>query len=285
MTRKRIGILIAAVMATAGLGAGVAAAVISSPGTTRNGTGAASVSAVPPYSYYRSMMSRYLGGGPDSMMGGSGGYGWMMGAAGYRWMFGSAAAPAWMRGAQLPVPMMGTSDDMGQVMGHLWADAPGPRVSSSEAVRLASRVPAGATISTAANTVAFAGRDVALTVVASPSGGRDETFRIAGLVNPKIIVPVASQVSIQVINADADTAHGLVITASHDPSSPMPMMTARPAFTGSALWFLGNPTAAGMHAATLTFNAATPGTYYYLCPVPGHAQKGMIGQMIVSSAS
>lgn len=49
---------------------------------------------------------------------------------------------------------------------------------------------------------------------------------------------------LRVINADPDTAHGLVITASQATSSWMPMMTARPAFTGSALWFLGNPTTA-----------------------------------------
>jgi len=61
----------------------------------------------------------------------------------------------------------------------------------------------------------------------------------------------------------------------------MPMMTARPAFAGSALWFLGNPTAAGLHEGTLTFTAATPGTYHYLCPVPGHAQKGMTGTFTV----
>jgi plastocyanin len=61
----------------------------------------------------------------------------------------------------------------------------------------------------------------------------------------------------------------------------MPMMTARPAFTGSALWFLGNPTSAGMHAGTLTFTAATPGTYQYLCPVPGHARDGMVGAFTV----
>ena len=63
----------------------------------------------------------------------------------------------------------------------------------------------------------------------------------------------------------------------------MPMMTAQPAFTGSALWFLGNPTPAGMHAGTLTFTASTPGTYHYLCPVPGHAQKGMTGVFAVSA--
>jgi plastocyanin len=63
----------------------------------------------------------------------------------------------------------------------------------------------------------------------------------------------------------------------------MPMMTARPAFAGSALWFLGNHTSAGMHAGTLSFTASTPGTYRYLCPVPGHAQKGMTGTFIVTA--
>ena len=56
----------------------------------------------------------------------------------------------------------------------------------------------------------------------------------------------------------------------------------RPAFAGSALWFLGDPTTVGMHAGTLTFTATTPGTYHYLCPVPGHAQKGMTGTFIIS---
>lgn len=55
------------------------------------------------------------------------------------------------------------------------------------------------------------------------------------------------------------------------------MMGAAPAFPGAALWFLGNPTSVGMHAGTVTFTAGTAGTYRYLCPVPGHAQKGMVG--------
>jgi hypothetical protein len=50
-----------------------------------------------------------------------------------------------------------------------------------------------------------------------------------------------------------------VITGSDAASTWMPMMTARPAFTGSALWFPGNPTSAGMHAGTLAFTASTPG--------------------------
>ena len=229
------------------------------------------------------MMSGYYGG--SSMMGGSGNYQWMMGTTGYQWMFGGTSAPAWMRGAVMPGSMMGAGTDPGRFMGQLWASAPGPRVSPSQAAQSGSQIPAGAHVNAGARTITFTTASVHLVAVASPAGGPDETFRIAGLVNPAITVPAGAQVSIQVINADPDTAHGLVITASSDVSSPMPMMTDRPAFAGSALWFLGNPTTAGMHTATLTFTATQPGTYHYLCPVPGHAQKGMTGTFTVSSSS
>ena len=69
-----------------------------------------------------------------------------------------------------------------------------------------------------ARTITFTTAGVHLVAVASPAGGPDETFRIAGLVNPALIVPAGAQVSIQVINAEPDTAHGLVITASQDTS-------------------------------------------------------------------
>jgi FtsP/CotA-like multicopper oxidase with cupredoxin domain len=143
-------------------------------------------------------------------------------------------------------------------MGQLWANAPGPRVSAGQAGQLGGQTSAGARVDQAAKAITFSTSTVRLVAVAGPAGGPDETFRIAGLVNPAITVPVGAKVSIQVINADPDTAHGLVITASQNISSPMPMMTSRPAFTGSALWFLDNPTAAGMHIATLTFTASTP---------------------------
>ncbi len=279
MTRKRIGLLAGlAVIAAAGVGVGVAAAVSGTSGRPA----AAGTPAGPGYSWYQSMMSRYYGG---SMMGGSPG-GWMMGPQGYQWMMGGASAPGWMRGGRLPGSMMmGGTTDPGQIMGKLWAGAPGPRVGAAQAIRLGSQIPAGARVDRAAKTITFTTADVRMVVVASPAGGPDETFRIAGLVNPAVTVPDGAKVSIQVINADPDTAHGLVITASSDVSSWMPMMTDRPAFAGSALWFLGNPTTAGMHTATLTFTATTPGTYHYLCPVPGHTQKGMTGTFTVSSSS
>lgn len=274
MSRKRIGVLVSvAALAAAGLAVGVTLAVAgpasrSAPAGTPAGPG---------YSWYHSMMGRYYGG---SMMGGSAN-GWMMGAGGYRWMMGGASAPGWMRGGRLPGSMMGTTTDPGRIMGRLWASAPGPRVTRQQAARLGSQVPAGASADPARHTITFTGTNVRLVAVASPAGGPDETFRIAGMVNPAITVPAGSHVSIQVISADPDTAHGLVITAANAQSSWMPMMTAAPAFSGSALWFLGNPTAAGMHTGSLTFTAARSGTYHYLCPVPGHARKGMTGLFTV----
>jgi rusticyanin len=170
---------------------------------------------------------------------------------------------------------------MGQVMGRLFADAPGPRVTPSEAAALGNQVPAGATVDKGANRITFAGSRVHLTVVASPPGNPDETFRAAGLVNPTIVVPPGAQVTLALVNADPDTAHGLVIASTGVASSYMPMMTGPEAFSGAALWFLGNPTSAGMHEGSIAFTPSTPGTYQYLCPVPGHAQKGMIGSFVV----
>jgi rusticyanin len=230
------------------------------------------------YRYYLSMMGRYQGG---SMMGGVPG-GWMMGPGGYRWMTGARGVPGWMRGGHFPGYMTGAGADPGKIMGRFWADSPGPRVSPAQGARLGRQLPAGAQVNRAAKTISFTTTNVHFAVLASPAGGPDETFRIAGLVNPKLVVPAGARVSIEVVNADRDTAHGLVIADSQGVRSYMPMMTTRPAFAGSALWFLGDPTGAGMHAGMLRFTAATPGTYRYFCAVPDHALKGMTGMFIVS---
>lgn len=294
MTRKRNTILAGvAVIAAAGLGTGIAVTATGSSAPAPAPSASAAAYSSPNYSWYQSMMSGYYGtgtGAGSGMMGDSTSYGsagWMMSQAGYQWMTGvGAGMPGWMTGA-LPAAMMGStgmmggSTDPGQVMGRLFANAPGPRVSTAQAAALGFQAPVGARVNRAANTVTFTTTTVKLAIVASPAGGPDETFRVAGLVNPRISVPASARVTIQLVNADSGTSHGLVITAANADASWMPMMTARPAFAGSALWFLGNPTTAGMHEGALAFTATTSGTYHYLCPVPGHAQKGMTGTFTV----
>jgi rusticyanin len=276
MNRMRVAIILTAfAFATGGLGTGVALATGGGSSSQHSVvTGSVGGSS---YSYYRSMMRSLEGG---SMMGGS--YAWMVGSRGYTWMMGGSSAPRWMRGSALPGFMMGTRTDPGKVMGRLFANAAGPRVSRAEATRLGNEVPNGAAVNATHHRITFSGKTAHLVVLGSPSGGPEMTFRIAGLVNPTIEVQKGARVSIEVVNADSDTAHGLVISTTGSASSRMPMMTAARAFGSSALWFLGDPTSAGLHTGTLSFTAATPGIYQYLCPVPGHAQMGMVGTFVVA---
>ena len=270
--RRLVALVGAAVLAAGGIGAGLA---LSGGGS---GNGPTSSSNQSSYAYYQSVMGRYHVRG---MMGGS--YGWMTGSSGYSWIMGGTGAPGWMNGGSLPGFMMGSGTDPGKVIGQLFADAPGPRVAASLATDLGNQVPAGASVDRAGNRITFSRGTIDFYVVASPTGNPDETFRVAGLVNPTVVVPQGAQLRVTFVNADPDTAHGLVVTATAAASSWMPMMTAVPAFSGSAVWFLGNPTAAGLHEATLAFTASAAGTYQYLCPVPGHAQKGMAGTVVVQS--
>jgi rusticyanin len=172
--------------------------------------------------------------------------------------------------------------DPGKVMGAGLANAAGPRVAAAVAIGLSDRVPVGAIVNTVKRTVTFSGTQVTLTVLAGPEGGPAQTFRVAGMVDPAVVVRLGAHVTMQVINADPDMAHGLVVTARGSASTWMPMMTVSPAFTDAAVWVLGDPTSAGMHTGTVRFTAATAGSYQYLCPVPGHAQEGMVGSFVVT---
>jgi rusticyanin len=225
-------------------------------------------------SYYHSMMGSYGGG---SMMGGPNGS--TTADPSYAWMMGGTNAPGWMDGGTLPGAMMGTSSDAGAVMGRLFANAPGERMSPSVATQLGNSRPVDATVNATDDRVTFSGKTVTLTALAGPG----EAFRIAGLVNPTITVKAGSHVSIELVNTDTDAANGFVVTVDGAASSSMPMMNAAPSFSDSAVWFLGNRTSAGMHTGTLSFTAGSAGTYQYLCPVPGHAQKGMAGRFIVTT--
>lgn len=229
-------------------------------------------------SYYQAMMATY---GAESMMGGS--QGSPANNPSYAWMMGGTSAPGWMLGGALPESMMGSSSDTGMVMGKLFADAPGERVSPSQALRLGNMHPARSTVDRGDDSITFEGASAHLVVLASPASGPDETFRIAGLVNPTISVKAGTRVTIEVVNADSDAANGLVIAAKGSASSRLPMLTARSSFSGSALWFLGDRTVAGMHVGMLSFTASAPGTYQYLCPVPEHAKEGMVGGFQVTS--
>jgi rusticyanin len=262
ISAKRIPfIILGAVLVAAGVGTGLALAgsgpgsASSAPATSSSSTAEQGADLTAPtwmtsYSGYSTMMGRY--GGGSGMMGGSGG-------------------------------MMYGGTDMGRIMGRVLAAAPQTRISAAQADAWASTVPAGAHIDAATDTVAFTSHEITLTVVTGPSDLAMYRFEIAGLIDPTVVVPSGAHVALRLVNADEDMAHGIVVTESDQAAATgwMPMMSAAPAFSGAEVWALGEETAVGAPTAITDFTATTPGTYTYLCPVPGHAQQGMYGTLTV----
>lgn len=149
----------------------------------------------------------------------------------------------------------------------------------SQVKALSAQVAAGASIDTRTDMITFHTTTVSFTVVAIAPGKPDMTFTIAGLTNPAIVVPRGARVTVRFINNDTDEAHGWLITASGPPfgfGQP-----DRPAIAGAYAGVIGDPTAAGDGANTVTFTASDPGSYQYICPMPGHAQMGMHGSFTV----
>ena len=160
MTPKRLtGITAAAAIAAGVLGAGLALTLCR--GLSASPRALATPSAKTSFAYYETVARRFAGGQPQgygSMMR-TGGYGSMMGGAGYSWtmsqsgytrMMGGANAPGWMTGGSLPASMMEGRHDPSKVMGKLFANAPGARVSKAQAARLATVSPLAPPSTTAA---------------------------------------------------------------------------------------------------------------------------------------
>lgn len=236
-----------------------AAAGGSGSGSTQNGTGGYSNMMGTGTSGYGGMMNGWTGNGSSGT--GTG----MMGGSGTAMMGGSAAGI-----------------NMGSMMGRALANASGPHVSTAQAAADATTVPAGASVDATHNRLTFTGNSVTLTLVAGTDEKNDYAFKVAGLTNPQIIVPASTRVTLRLINADADTAHGVLVTTTDAANTSwMPMMTSTVAFPGSAIWALGEADSSGAPTATTSFTAATAGTYTYLCTVPGHTQQGMHGTLTV----
>ncbi len=118
-------------------------------------------------------------------------------------------------------------------------------------------------------------------------------FLSYGLVNPQLSVPSGEPVRFEFINMDNES-HDFALTTQPPPYPYMPMMSGGGMMGmggGSGCWLsvgsmmvngITAPSANPVYqttAATLSF--AGPGTFWYLCLMPGHAQSGMYGQLTV----
>ncbi len=137
-------------------------------------------------------------------------------------------------------------------------------------------------------TVAFKGRHIRIVVVANAPHHPDMTFEAGGLTDPTLSVTAGALVTVTLLNMDhgPGMSHGMTVTATPPPYPVVPTgaIKARIAQTG----LLAPSTSPRLRAAryaigVTTFRIERPGTYYYLCPVPGHAKAfRMYGRLLVT---
>ena len=89
--------------------------------------------------------------------------------------------------------------------------------------------------------------------------------------NPDVVVNSGDEVTITTINAGM-SFHAFGVVSNSDDFNSVVFDSAIAAAT--------NPLKPGESGST-TFTAGAPGTYYYICTVPGHALQGMVGNFIV----
>lgn len=175
--------------------------------------------------------------------------------------------------------------------------------SINESMKLAMDVPSYAHIYPSNNTIVFTSNQINLVVLAmmgndaesmfnatAPSYAHGDVFVIYGLINPTLVVPSGAVIHVTFINLDDDMYHNFVVTTVPPPypyyvmhyvgmyggMGPMMMlyMTWLPPANYKAGYAYG-------YQYTIVLNE--PGTYWYICTYPGHAEEGMYGEIIVSN--
>lgn len=155
-------------------------------------------------------------------------------------------------------------------------------ITNASLAGLVNRGEQGATINTAANTVTYAGRSVTLVALASPHGKPNMTWEIDGLVNPTVVLKPGTKVNVVLANADWGYMHGFELTTTPPPYPSMAMADVTDSFFLMPLppRTAKNTATASYYTRSASFTTVS-GTYYYLCPVPGHAAAGMFGKIVV----
>jgi rusticyanin len=133
------------------------------------------------------------------------------------------------------------------------------------------------------------------------SNGSMYNFSIFGEINPKLEIERGITVKFVAINVDTDAYHNFVITNEGPPyyNNYGGMMNSfyggnySNGDTMSGFYGLNNsygymmnylpPQSSGRYAfENVTYDFSSTGTYWYLCTYPGHAAKGMYGEIVVS---
>lgn len=142
----------------------------------------------------------------------------------------------------------------------------------------------GVKIDRKTNTITYTTSQVFIVPLAAPAALHipGMQWEINGLINPTVIVPKGATVKVDLINADKGYMHGFEVTTASPPFSEMAMRQGSRAFASSFIMPIPPENGYRQVSRSTRFDTNSSGTYYYICPVPGHAASGMAGKFIVS---
>ncbi len=109
------------------------------------------------------------------------------------------------------------------------------------------------------------------------------SFMVYGQINPELVIHSGLHINFMEVNVDNDSYHNFAITTA---PPPYPYMVMSSMMNGGH--FMLNepmlpPESGGiMHYSQQQFTAGSPGTYWYICTYPGHAESGMYGKILVA---
>ncbi|MDE1871137.1 MAG: hypothetical protein KGI06_02765 [Candidatus Micrarchaeota archaeon] len=159
-------------------------------------------------------------------------------------------------------------------MVHYWNFSGETLLNSSQ---LGSMIATESSASVSNNTLYFNGSDVRMVVLMGPMGKNQSmySFVIDNLTNPTLVFQKGARVTMFVVNIDTDASHSLTVVDEDPPYSygMMPMM-----MYSYASSMMLPPNSNEYFGQEVSFSAN--GDAYYICTVPGHAQKGMYGRII-----
>lgn len=173
-----------------------------------------------------------------------------------------------------------------------------------QAIEMMRALPAHALVNATGNTITFDSQEVSVAVLATmpeeatnltglqpPGYSGGDVFVICGLINPTLILHRGATLNITVVNLDDDMYHNLVLMTLSPPYGYM--MMASNGMGPGVMYDADNEFLSAMpvmspanyqqgyaysHSYAVTLN--NPGTFWYTCTYPGHAQSGMYGQIV-----
>ncbi len=136
------------------------------------------------------------------------------------------------------------------------------------------------------NSTIYVNNSATLLVMTGPMNAPSMySFEISGIYNPTIVIKEGVTVHFIVVNIDTDSYHNFVLSSRGPPDPYMIGM----GYMGSGsfgfmtqMGFLPPTNSGHFYYYNFSYTFSQSGTYWYLCTYPGHAEKGMYGEIIVN---